>query len=116
MSTKHQQLPLLLKALTTALRAINLWQNKRPSNFALASTEPFCVDTLSFAQWLQFIFIEKMQKMLTKNLALPTQIALSPMAEEAFKEKADTAAELINVIADIDELLSGQREQRLYVR
>ncbi|KGJ95743.1 YqcC family protein [Thalassotalea sp. ND16A] len=116
MSTKHQQLPLLLNALTTALRASNLWQIEQPSTSALASRQPFCIDTLSFAQWLQFIFIEKMQEMLKKNLALPTQISLCPMAEEAFKEKGNTAAELINVIADIDELLSGKREQHLYVR
>ena len=34
------------------LRQLNLWQRVAPPEEALASTEPFCVDTLSLPQWL----------------------------------------------------------------
>ncbi|MGY8909754.1 MAG: YqcC family protein, partial [Flavobacteriales bacterium] len=39
------------------LRQLGLWDRQVPSNSALASSEPFCVDTLTLPQWLQFIFL-----------------------------------------------------------
>ncbi|MEC8429313.1 MAG: YqcC family protein, partial [Pseudomonadota bacterium] len=35
------------------LKNLNLWETQRPADEALASTQPFCIDTLSFPQWLQ---------------------------------------------------------------
>lgn len=111
-----QHLLVLLSKLELELVKLNLWQQQWPTKQALSSTQPFCIDTLTFAQWLQFIFIERMKTLVVNNMALPTQISLCPMAEESFKNKAELAADLINLIADIDELLSGKREQSLYVR
>lgn len=106
----------LLNQLEDQLKANNLWQKDRPTQQALSSQQPFCVDTLRFEQWLQFIFIERLEAMLAKEMPLPTNISLCPMAEEAFKSIGKDASGLINTIADIDELLSGKRVQTLYVR
>lgn len=106
----------LLSALEAELKQQRFWQSSRPSAKLLSSTQPFCIDTLRFEQWLQFVFIEKLQLLIANNQALPNQISLCPMAEEAFKSKGDAMAELINIIADIDETLSGKREQTIYVR
>ena len=35
------------------LRQLGLWDKIPPSTEALASTQPFCVDTLTLPQWLQ---------------------------------------------------------------
>ncbi len=51
----------LLTALEHELQQRQLWQDILPPDEALASSEPFCVDTLTFPQWLQFIFIPKMR-------------------------------------------------------
>ncbi|WP_394174696.1 YqcC family protein [Thalassotalea litorea] len=111
---KNQQLVNLLTHLEAQLQTLSLWQKHAPEPERLLSTQPFCVDTLTFEQWLQFIFIPKISAMLAANSPLPTQISLCPMAEESFKAHGDKIAALINVIADIDELLSGQRQQTLY--
>ncbi|WOH37822.1 YqcC family protein [Thalassotalea fonticola] len=113
-NSKH--LLVLLSKLAAELKALNLWQQQRPTEQELSSLQPFCIDTLTFAQWLQFIFIERMKALVADKMALPAQISLCPMAEESFKHKGELAANLINLIADIDELLSGKREQSLYVR
>lgn len=42
------------------LRQLQLWEQERPPEEAFASTEPFCIDTLAFTQWLQFVFLERM--------------------------------------------------------
>ena len=45
-----------LNALELGLRDLGLWSDARPEPEALASTMPFCYDTLELEQWLQFIF------------------------------------------------------------
>ncbi|TRX56391.1 YqcC family protein [Thalassomonas sp. M1454] len=107
----HQQLQKLLIQLAQELKNNNLWQQQAPSVEALSSTAPFCYDTLSFAQWLQFIFLKRMQIMVQSKTPLPSAISLCPMAEEAFKQHDASIVKLITIIADIDELLSGKREQ-----
>lgn len=74
---------------------------------ALASREPFCCDTLSFEQWLQFILIPRMGALIAGNHPLPSNIAVAPMAEEAFKPLGNTAHVLIECIAQFDALLGG---------
>lgn len=116
MLTKSQALTALLLELKQQMQHLSLWQTQSPSAEALASTQPFCLDTLAFEQWLQFIFIARIEFLIDNGDKLPTQISLCPMAEEAFSQMGDEVADLINGLADIDELLSGQREQTLYVR
>ena len=93
-----------------------MWQSERPSEQALSSDTPFCVDTLKFEQWLQFVFIERLKVMVQLGHPLPTNISICPMAEETFAYKGEVAANLINIIGDIDELLSGQRIQLKYTK
>lgn len=116
MLTKSQVLTDLLNQLKHQMQQLELWQTQYPSEQALASTQPFCVDTLSFAQWLQFVFITKIEQIIHNKGNLPSQVCVCPMAEESFKLLGEQAGSLINIIADIDELLSGQREQTKYVR
>ncbi|TLU67547.1 YqcC family protein [Thalassotalea litorea] len=111
---KNQQLANLLSRLQNELQALSLWQQNALNPELLLSTQPFCVDTLTFEQWLQFVFIPKISQMLAENQPLPNQISLCPMAEESFKRYGDDISVLINLIADIDELLSGQRQQTYY--
>tara|TARA_R110001583_G_scaffold10698_6_gene49136 strand:+ start:5063 stop:5404 length:342 start_codon:yes stop_codon:yes gene_type:complete len=96
----------LLKELEGALKALNLWQNKRPSEFALASQMPFAIDTLRFPEWLQFIFIEKMSQRLQLNAPLPSKMSITPMATEYFKSTAINSDILISVIRRIDALIN----------
>lgn len=110
-----QNIQQLLSSLKQELQTLQLWQISRPSIKALSSTQPFGIDTLSFEQWLQFIFIERMETMVKAGQPLPTAISICPIAEEKFKHLGDSASKLINLIADIDQLLSGKREQTLYV-
>ena len=99
---KRQLLADLLSALEGELFALKLWQINRPSELALASVEPFAIDTLSFPEWLQFIFIEKMTQLLQLGLALPNAMAITPMATEYFKVLPINSDGLITVIRDID--------------
>jgi len=112
----HQQTASIISLLSAELKKRNLWQEDKPDEQALLSPQPFCCDTLSFQQWLQFIFIPKMSEMLKNSLPLPTNIALCPMAEATLGPLGEEVADLINLIADLDEILSGNRQQTLFIR
>ncbi|MPW27425.1 YqcC family protein [Agarivorans sp. B2Z047] len=103
MNTMPQQIMPLLLELEQCLKQANSWQNTLPSNELLASTQPFCIDTLSLPQWLQFIFIPKMRELIELGAPLPQKVEISPYAEEAVKQLAFNAKPLLDVIKTIDE-------------
>lgn len=81
-----------------------LWQSELPSPEALASTQPFAIDTLTLPQWLQFIFIPKMRALLETGASIPSGFAITPYAEEFFKLELAQRAPLLAVLRSIDEL------------
>lgn len=103
----RQRASSLLVQIEVQLKLLQLWQLDHPSVEALASREPFCCDTLKFEQWLQFVLIPRMGALIAGDHALPTAIAVAPMAEESFKDLGGNATELINLIRAFDQLLSG---------
>ena len=92
------------------LRQLGMWDKIPPSTEALASSEPFCVDTLTLPQWLQFVFLPTMYQMLEDELPLPERCGITPMAEEFFRGINVGATELMASLVKIDDLLSPQEE------
>lgn len=110
MTIHIERTALLLDQLTQALKSLNLWQTQQPEINALLSSAPFCCDTLSFEQWLQFVFIPKISQMISLGESLPDKISLMPMAEESFKYLSTQADPLLMIIKRIDKTLTGQGE------
>lgn len=108
---KYQQVQVLLLAIQTELRGLQLWTELPPTDAALASQAPFCCDTMPLQQWLQYVLLPRMQVLVDARLPLPVNISICPIAEEAFAAMGERAWPLINRIAELDELLSGRREQ-----
>ncbi|GAA4878188.1 YqcC family protein [Ferrimonas pelagia] len=98
----------ILDDIAALMQQLKLWQAGSPSAEALASQQPFCCDTLAFEQWLQFILLPRIKALLSAQAPLPTQVCICPMAEEAFKGRAEYRS-LIDRIADLDQALSGKR-------
>lgn len=97
----------LLIDIEAELRQLNLWQYEPPSAQALASVEPFCVDTLNFSQWLQFVFLPRMYQLLQQHQPLPCSCSIAPMAEEYFNQlHLRQAKSLIAALAALDQLLT----------
>ena len=103
---KDMQILDCLLNLEAELRQLGLWQSEAPSCEALLSTQPFCLDTLNFAQWLQFIFLPRLQHLLDMKLSLPQRCAVAPMAEEYFKALPVDASPLLLSLRKVDSLLS----------
>ena len=101
-----------LNALEEALHQLGWWQDVAPPAQDLASTLPFGVDTLSLAQWLQFILLARLRAMLAAGLPLPRDISVYPMAQQSFAGLAEDTRHLTEAIAQLDEALSGQVVER----
>jgi uncharacterized protein YqcC (DUF446 family) len=107
MSEKTISVVEILMDIEKELRELQLWESEPPSAQALASTQPFAIDTLTFVQWLQFIFIPRLYVMVDNQLALPSVSGVAPMAEEYFKSQNLHSAPLIKHLYKMDQLLSN---------
>jgi len=101
------ELSSLLIDIEAELRQLNLWQSEPLSAEALESTEPFYIDTLTFPQWLQFVFLVRISSLIERQQALPSNCSIAPMAEEYFKGAGLSASQLVAVIENLDRLLSN---------
>lgn len=106
-STAHYQpVQRLLEQLSDALRASPLWSEQQPTSAALASKMPFCCDTLSFENWLQFVFLPRLSQVIEYNLPLPKALVIAPMAEQSWRavnsSNAAALKRIYQVLREID--------------
>lgn len=106
MNEPHLRLAEILIDVERELRELRLWQSELPPPEALASTQPFAVDCLNFAQWLQFIFIPGLYLLIEQRAPLPTNCGVAPMAEEYFRVLNLHSEPLVGHLRQIDFLLT----------
>jgi uncharacterized protein YqcC (DUF446 family) len=106
MQDPYARLTELLDALAAELQRRALWSDQAPPRQALASTAPFCHDTLAFDQWLQWIFIPRVRELIALRGALPASCNIAPMAEVAYGQVSWDTAELIDLLRAIDQHFS----------
>jgi uncharacterized protein YqcC (DUF446 family) len=104
---RERALIAVVDGLEAELRRMQLWEPEPPSEGLLASTEPFCVDTLALSQWLQWLLIPRMRRILAGEGSMPTRSAISPYAEDCF-EHLDDPTPLLLLIERFDRLIRGE--------
>jgi uncharacterized protein YqcC (DUF446 family) len=92
--------------LEAGLRQLGLWSEEIPAPEALASEQPFAMDTLSLQQWLQFIFLPTLYQLIESGGTLPSACAIAPMAEETLGKLGLPTQELLATLRDLDRLIS----------
>ncbi len=93
----------LLFELEAEMKATALWQAEPLPPSAYESTEPFCIDRMNFAQWLQFIFLPRMHALLDAEQPLPAQISIVPLAEVYFAQAGVKAEKLVKLLQRIEQ-------------
>lgn len=101
--TQAQHLLHLLQQLSPLMDSLGLWQQEPPSLEALSSQEPFSVDTLRPEQWLQWVFIPKMQALIEQQSQIPKGFSITPYFSECWKEHTEYGP-LLALLASIDEV------------
>lgn len=93
------------------LRACGLWSPQAPPLAALSSQEPFCLDTLNFEQWLQWVFIPRMATIIEAGTRMPPGCNIQPMAEESFAHLGRRGHDLRSILGRIDRLAALLADQ-----
>lgn len=104
--TKKAQLSKLLLDLEQALINAQLWQQMPVKQELLNSQQPFCHDTLKPEQWLQFVFIAKLEHLIKVGFPLPNNCEITPYFTEALKEHKNVI-DITKLTKQIDSLLSN---------
>jgi len=108
----HTEVAEVLIDIEAQLRQLGQWSQVHPPAEALASDLPFCVDTLTLPQWLQFVFLPTLYTMLQEGQTLPGRCGIAPMAEEYFRGTGLGSSALVAALVRIDELLSEEAQSR----
>ena len=95
----------VLLELEQEMRRLDLWASQRPTPEQLQRTLPFAVDTLTFPQWLQFIFVERLSEIIRAGHELPAVSGIAPMAEEYFKESTVAGNQVVVILDRFDRLV-----------
>ena len=108
MMTESHEVAAILMDIEAELRRMACWQAEPPAPEALRSEQPFAIDSLNFAQWLQFIFIPRMQFLIDHQQDLPRASGIAPMAEEYFSGLQLPVAGLLTALQAMDAVLGSR--------
>ena len=103
---RYQALSDAINNLIDQMQHDQLWSKQQPDASALKSTQPFCLDTLTFEQWLQFVMVPTFLGMIQKQQALPKQCDIEPMAQQIWQQRYLAVQACIKAI---DETISTGR-------
>lgn len=109
MTHSYSELSQLIEKIEIEMRAIGIWGDELPSAEALASTMPFCYDTLEFGEWLQWIFLPRIKQLIDQEMPLPDKCDIAPLAEVWINERelAQKGVDLMLIIREFDQAVSS---------
>lgn len=108
MNEPHHRLADLILQIEAEMRSLDLWDNRPPPPDALASTAPFCFDTLAFTQWVQWMLLPRLVRMIEQGQPWPERSEIGPLAEESFKELSQNTDRLLALMKDFDALINDR--------
>jgi len=95
-----------LERIEALMQEIDVHSSERPDAAAFNSTVPFCYDTMSFLEWLQWVMFPKTCELIDRQLPLPTVCEIHSLAEEEFKLLEQDTEALLAEILILDQLFS----------
>lgn len=103
LSSQPELLRQQLQQLAAQMRQAGLWSAQSPSAEALASTMPFMYDTLQVEEWLQWVFVPRMQALLDAEAALPGNCHVHALAEHEWAQRRQSA-QLLPVLQLLEQI------------
>lgn len=97
----------LLIDLEAVLRNAGHWARRPPSDEALQSTLPFCIDTMAFPVWLQYLYLPRMRHVLEQGQPLPATSDIAPMAELWQAEEGVAVMGLVETLRRLDRAMNA---------
>ena len=104
----------VLLEVEASLRVHGKWDQCKPEENDLQSSIPFCMDTLKFEQWLQWIFLPTMKDTIEQTKPLPLQSAIFEYAEECLHKNDPSTEQLLRQLKRFDDLISIQSDAQTH--
>ncbi len=101
---KYAQVALMIDRIEAEMRAIGLWQHEalEPSRYEFSRA--FAMDTMSFSQWLQFVFIARVRETINSHGAFPAQSMVAAQAVREY-DGLHEASKLLTLLSAFDALI-----------
>lgn len=106
MTDRPAQISKQISKIEATLQRLKLYASVRPDDSAFESSTPFCYDTMSFLEWMQWVMFPRTRDLISRDLPLPTVCDIHPLAEEEFKLLAQDTGVLLDEIRQLDRLFN----------
>lgn len=106
MKDRPAQIEQQIQKIEANMQELALYAKVPPVDSAFESNTPFCYDTMSFLDWLQWVMFPKTRELIDKQLPLPTVCEIHPLAEEEFKLLEQETDALLKEILLLDRLFN----------
>ena len=105
MNPKYTLVQAKLDAIENEMKRIGLWQAQPLSKAQYDFHQAFAMDTMTFSQWLQFIFIPRVRSIIESEGQFPNSSSVGVMAVREF-DGLDKAAQLTSMLSEFDALFA----------
>ena len=101
-----QEIQRRLDAVRTEMRQNGMWEVTKPPPEAFADMGPFGSKTMSFDQWLRFVFVPRLEGLLASDGPWP---AKSQVATKAVRELdgLPNIDDLVGRLKELDDMFTG---------
>lgn len=105
MTLGYTQVQTKLTQIEAELKRIGFWQDSplKPEQYQF--TRAFAMDTMAYSQWLQFVFIPRVQAIIEQRGQFPRQSNVGIQAIREF-DTVPEAAELTRLLCEFDRLFN----------
>jgi len=111
MSQQHERVAAQITAIEAEMKRVALWQAEPLAPELLQSPGAFGVNTLTFQQWLQFVLIPNVNKIVAAKAPLPETSNTAIAAVRNF-DGMDEADRLIDLLGEFDRISVAPRPSR----
>jgi uncharacterized protein YqcC (DUF446 family) len=95
-----------LEAIEAELHRIGLWQDAPLPDEAYDFSRAFAADSMSFAQWLQFVLLPRVRELVDSDGEFPACSSVGAQAVREFDGHHE-AGTLLQLLCDFDALFDG---------
>ena len=101
-SQLKQNVSRYVEQIEAEMRSIGLWQDQPLSPEQMQFSQAFAMDTMTFSQWLQFIFLPRVREAVASE-RFPSSSSVGAQAIREF-DGDDNAGQLITLLSEFDGL------------
>jgi uncharacterized protein YqcC (DUF446 family) len=94
-TTKRKEIEQKITEIEAEMKHLGMWQSEPLPESAFTCKEAFCADSMTFPQWLQFVFIPEVHNVLSGKRQFPDKSEVGKYASQQFLFYSKEGDELV---------------------